>query len=91
MANKKSAARQALKDMKEMGLDVSFIEGRINRLHSFNARISIITKEKTRKVVKVTKTTINITVNTAPKSYHYNSFRVNPDGTVGIFRDWDFD
>ena len=44
MANHKSSAAQAIKDMLELGIDVTFFTGHITELHVLNAKINIITK-----------------------------------------------
>ena len=52
MANRNSPATQAIKDMLELGIDVTFFTGHIEELHVMNAKISIITKEEVKKVKK---------------------------------------
>lgn len=94
MANKQSCAAQAIKDMLELGMNVSFLTGVINRIHSMNATIGIVTKEKPvkkvkrPKLIKVTEITVNVTV-TAKVKVNRN-FHINPDGTIALDNDWDF-
>lgn len=91
MANKKSSAAQAIKDMLELGLDVAFFIGSVNAIHKMNAEIGIITKERTMKRVKEVKVTVSIktTVRVKPH-YDRKPFIINPDGTISIDGDWDF-
>ena len=91
MANRKSAAAQAIKDMLELGLDIVFLTGNVNRLHVMNAAVGITTKEKSVKKVREIKVSVKIKV-TAKVSYDRRSFFINPDGTISsVGADWDMD
>lgn len=92
MANHKSSAAQAIKDMLELGINVSFLTGHIKEVHMLNVEIGIITREEVRKVerhepIRVYKP------KPAPKPQHVYNRRViiNIDGTVSIeFEEWDY-
>lgn len=92
MANKKSSAAQAIKDMLEMGIDITFFAGNINRIHVMNAEISIVTKER---AAKREKTEVKMKVNYMPPEVYKPASRrvlmINPDGTVALGIEWDFD
>lgn len=96
MANKKSSAQQAIKDMLEAGIDVSFFMMTIREYHILNAEIGIVTKEKAKPKPKVKKE--KVYVKPAPKckprkyTHVYNRrLCINPDGTVSIeFSEWDY-
>lgn len=93
MANKRSSAAQAIRDMLEMGIDITFFTGNVNKIHAMNAEISIITKESAVKRVKVTE--VEVKVNYMPPEVYKPAPKkrlvINPDGTVALGLDWDFD
>lgn len=88
MANKKSSARQALHDMLEAGLDISFLLGKIRELHQLNAEINIITREITEPKIVETKIEVHVAfhyttpeaVKKAPKPQYYRT--IAPDGSI---------
>lgn len=92
MANKKSPAAQAIKDMLELGMDVTFFVGNITKFHVLNAEISISTKERVKRqkrerLIKV------CAPKPIPKSKHVYNQRIiiNIDGTVSIeMSEWDY-
>lgn len=90
MANKKSPAIQAIKDMLELDIDITFFTGNINNIHAMNAEIGIITKEKAERKVKEVKVTVRVKPAPAKPKYDKVPFIINPDGTIAISGDWDF-
>lgn len=91
MANRKSPAAQAIRDMLEMGFDITFFTGNVNRIHGMNAEISIITKERTvKKVVRNNHVHTSVKIQTKISVYH-RPFIINPDGTIALESHWDFD
>lgn len=92
MANRKSPAAQAIKDMLELGIDVTFFTGHIEELHVLNAEISIITKDKVKKVKKETKTRVYAPKATPTPKHVYNKrIVINVDGTVSVeVTEWDY-
>lgn len=88
MANKRSSARQALKDMLEAGLDISFLEGKLRENHQLNAEINIITREYFKPKVVETKVEVHVAfhyttpeaVKKAPKPQYY--YAMGPHGTI---------
>lgn len=88
MANRRSSARQALKDMLEAGLDISFLLGKIRELHQLNAEINIITREVIEPKIVETNIKVNVTINymvpeavkPAPKPRFY--YAMGPHGTI---------
>lgn len=92
MANHKSSAAQAIKDMLELDIDVTFITGHINKLHILNAEINIITKDNVKKEKKH-RTTKKSMPKAAPKLQHVYNQRIiiNVDGTISIeCTEWDY-
>lgn len=93
MANRKSPATQAIKDMLELGIDVTFFTGHIHELHVLNAEISIITKEEVKKVEKEIKPKRYHAPKAAPAPKHVYNQRIifNVDGTISIeATEWDY-
>ena len=94
MANRKSPAAQAIKDMLELGIDVTFFTGHISEIHVLNAEISIITKSKVKRVKKEAHIKRAYLPKAAPKPKHvYNhSITINIDGTVSMgYTEWDYE
>lgn len=92
MSRRKSPAAQAIKDMLEIGIDVTFFTGHIEELHVLNAEISIITKDKVKRVKKETKHRVYVP-KAAPKPKHVFNRRIviNVDGTVSVeVTEWDY-
>lgn len=94
MANHKSSARQAIKDMMELGIDVSYFTGLITEFHRLNAEISIVTKEKVKRSRKTEQTYVpDYTPKAVPQPKHVYNRRIiiNVDGTVSVeFTEWDY-
>lgn len=101
MANRKSPARQAIKDMLELGFDVTFFTNNIRSIHMLNIEIGIVTKERAVKVIKKKKPKVNRpkpqtkswTPKPQPKKHVYNqNITFNPDGTIslGFTHEWDY-
>ena len=95
MANKKSCAAQAIKDMLELGMDITMFIGTVNRVHNMNNVIGIITREKPVKKVKRPKLIkvreIEVKVTMTAKVKVNKDFIINPDGTISFGNtDWDF-
>lgn len=94
MANRKSSAAQAIKDMLELGIDVTFLTSHIAEIHVLNAEISIITKSKVKKVKKEVHPKRVYLPKPEPKLKHvYNhSIIINIDGTVSVgYTEWDYE
>ena len=94
MANRKSPAAQAIKDMLELGIDVTFLTGHIAEIHVLNAKISIITKSKVKKVKKEVHPKRVCLPKPAlkPKHVYNHSITINIDGTVSIgYTEWDYE
>lgn len=100
MANKRTAASQAIKDMLNAQIEVSMFNGKINYNHYLNEIIGITEKwanERTKVSIKPkVKVEIEIYVNyqvpEALKPALVKMHRRNPDGTIAIFDDeWDND
>lgn len=95
MANKKSPAAQAIKDMLELGIDVTVFTGNITKIHMLNAEISIITKETSKpkeKVKEVKAKPYPHKTKPQPIQHRYNRrIIINVDGTVSIeLTEWDY-
>lgn len=88
MANRKSAARQALKDMKEAKLNISFFIGNLHKHHSLNISINIDDKPVKQPTKVVERVIVIREVYKIPKPKMY---KMNPDGTISIYSDWDRD
>lgn len=100
MARKKTAAQQALKDMFESKLNTKMFNGEITLVHELNEMIGITEKYSSvkspyRKVVKVvTKVKVSVHNYMPPEVYQAPPKRriiINPDGTVGLYSEWDMD
>lgn len=93
MANKKSPAAQAIKDMLELGLDISFFTCNVNRVHELNLLIGIVTKEKKLKKEKKSKHKFYTPiVSPIPKRIILRqSVVINPDGTVAMDSNLEWD
>lgn len=96
MARQKTAAMQAIRDMLECKIDVSFLIGNIRKYRNLNIEIGIETETPQPK--KSVEIQVSVAVNYMPpevhKTYVPRYFRtINPDGTVSIGRntDWDRD
>lgn len=92
MANKKSPASQAIKDMLEMGIDVTFFTGNIMKIHVMNSRVNIITKEHVKKEKRVKPAKVYAPKATPTPKHVYNQrIVINIDGTVSIdVTEWDY-
>lgn len=92
MANKRSSAAQAIKDMLELGLNVSFFTGCIGKVHVMNAEISIITKESVKIQKKVKPVRVQAPkVQPTPKHVYNQKIIINVDGTVSVeYTEWDY-
>lgn len=92
MANRKSVAAQAIKDMLELGIDVTLLIGHIEEIHVMNAEIGIVTKTKSKKVKKAPKiNSVTVKTFTAPKHMYNRTIIINVDGTVSVeFTEWDY-
>ena len=93
MANRKSSAAQAIQDMLELGIDVTFIKGHVSELHVLNAEISIETKTIVKKQDKPKPERIykSKPVITKPKHIYNQRIIINIDGTVSIeYTEWDY-
>lgn len=91
MANYKSSAKQAIKDMLESGLDITFFIGELRHLHKLNTEIGI--ESKPVKIKLKVEVTVNVNIyvpdNRMPLPKRRTMF--NPDGTVAVFMDDDWD
>lgn len=90
MANKKTSAAQAIKDMLELGIDITLLLGNVSDIHVMNAEIGIITKERAKRRVKEVKVTVKVKAAPVKPKYDRRPFIINPDGTIAISGDWDF-
>lgn len=100
MANKKTSSAQAIRDMLEAGLDITFFIGEVNRMHILNVEIGIVTKEKAVKLPKTPKVKKEKPKKISwkpravtPVRHRFNSnLTINPDGTVslGFTSEWDY-
>lgn len=84
MANRKSAARQALKDMLECKLDITFFKGKVRHLHLLNEEIGII-REETIPAVKIeveVKVIPNYMVREALEPRPTKKYYRAPDGSI---------
>lgn len=92
MARRKTASAQAIRDMRELEIDVKLIEGHIGELHVLNAEIGIITKEEVKKIKKETKArTYAPKAIPTPKHIYNRRIVVNVDGTVSVeVTEWDY-
>lgn len=94
MANKKSAAQQAIKDMLASNMNIGMFIGEINSVHILNAEIGI-TEVYARKQKKVeTKVEVKIKVNYMPPEVYKPAPRrrhVFINGVMQLFDDYDND
>ena len=100
MANRRTSAQQALKDMKELNMDITFFTGNLMAFHMLNIEIGIITKERAEKVIKEHKPKANkhkpkryswTPKPCTPKHVYNHTVIINPDGTVSSsFTEWDY-
>ena len=100
MANRRTSAQQALKDMKELNMDITFFTGNLMAFHMLNIEIGIVTKEKAEKVIKERKPKANkpkpkryswTPKPCTPKHVYNHTVIINPDGTVSSsFTEWDY-
>lgn len=100
MANKRTSSAQAIKDMLEAGLDITFFTGNIMAFHMLNIEIGIVTKEKAEKVIREHRPKANRPkpkryswrpAPQTPKHVYHNTIIINPDGTVSSsFTEWDY-
>lgn len=99
MANRKSPAAQAIKDMLELNLEVSFFTGKIRKYHMLNAQAGIITVEVVTSKEEKKAKPHTPKPKKAPKCKHtyvprhvYNQrIIINVDGTVSVdFTEWDY-
>ena len=94
MANHKSSAAQAIKDMLELGIDVTFFTGHITELHVLNAKINIITKTEVKREKKQAKPVKVYKPKPTPKPKHVYNQRIiiNVHGTVSIeYNEWAYE
>lgn len=94
MAKFKSTASQAIKDMLEDGLNVSFFMASVTKIHVLNSEIGIVTQERVQSKPKVKKAPkfIKPPVQPKAKAHVYNrNIIINIDGTVSIeINEWDY-
>lgn len=100
MANKRTSSAQAIKDMLEAGLDITFFTGNIMAFHMLNIEIGIVTKERAEKVIKEKKPKANKPkpkryswrpASQTPKHIYNHTLIINSDGTVSSsFTEWDY-
>lgn len=95
MAKFKSSASQAIKDMLEDGLNVSFFMASVTETHVLNAEIGIITQERVQRKPKAKKAPKFIKPAQQPKAKPTHTYSrriaINIDGTVSIeFTEWDY-
>ena len=101
MANRKTSSAQAIKDMEELNMDVSFLKGNIISIHILNIEIGIITKERAPKVIREKRPKVHkpkpqkVWRPKAPQPvrHRFNSnLTFNPDGTIslGFTSEWDY-
>ena len=100
MANHKSSAAQAIKDMLELGIDVTFFTGHITELHMLNINVGIITKDRIKRVKKEPKKEPKPKPKKiyapkaipTPKHVYNQRIIINVDGTVSIeYNEWDYE
>lgn len=97
MANHKSSAAQAIKDMLELGIDVTFLTGHITEIHMLNINVGIITRIKRVKKEPKMEPKLELKKIYAPKAistpkHVYNQrIIINVDGTVSVeYNEWDY-
>ena len=95
MANYKSIAAQAIKDMLELGIDVTFLTGHITEIHMLNINVGIITKREKKEPKKEPKPEPKkIYAPKAiptPKHVYNQRIIINVDGTVSVeYNEWDY-
>ena len=95
MANYKSSAAQAIKDMLELGIDVTFLTSSITELHMLNINVGIITKRVKKEPKKEPKPEPKkIYAPKAiptPKHVYNQRIIINVDGTVSVeYNEWDY-
>ena len=95
MANHKSIAAQAIKDMLELGIDVTFLTGHITELHMLNINVGIITKivkkEPKKEPKPEPKKIYAPKAILTPKHVYNQRIIINVDGTVSVeYNEWDY-
>lgn len=94
MANKKSAAAQAIRDMQAAQLDVQMFSGQVRRIHALNIELGIVSNvpvEVVKQEIKIRVSIHNYQVPEALVPLPRKRYMRNPDGTIAVFGDWDND
>lgn len=87
-----SAAQQALKDMLEMGIDITVLAGKLRYLHKLNEELGINNKRVTINVEVKTTIVIPVVIPVIFTSLPRKKWYINPDGTISTeYNEWDKD